>query len=109
MLGVAYKRDINDVRESPALGIAEQLLDKGADLCYHDPFIPEMRLDGKGTLKNTELTDEILRQCDCVLVVTDHSALDYEKVVTLAPLIIDTRNATRKLDVAEHEAKIIRL
>jgi UDP-N-acetyl-D-glucosamine dehydrogenase len=109
MLGVAYKRDIDDVRESPALGIAEQLLDKGADLIYHDPFIAEMRLDGKGTLKNTDLTDETLSHCDCVLIVTDHSAIDYEKVVSLAPLIVDTRNATRKLNVAEHRAKIIRL
>ena len=109
MLGVAYKKDIDDVRESPALGIAEQLLEKGAKLEYHDPFIPEMRLDGKGTLKNVELTDEALKGCDCVLIVTDHSAFDYAKIVSLAPLIIDTRNATRKLNLPEHEAKIIRL
>jgi UDP-N-acetyl-D-glucosamine dehydrogenase len=109
LLGVAYKRDIDDVRESPAIGIAEQLLDKGADLVYHDPFIAEMRLDGKGSLKNTELTDEILSNSDCVLIVTDHSTVDYEKVVSLAPLIVDTRNVTRKLDLAKHEAKIIRL
>jgi UDP-N-acetyl-D-glucosamine dehydrogenase len=109
MLGVAYKRDIDDVRESPAIGIAEQLLNKGANLSYHDPFIAEMRLDGKDTLKNCELTDESLSHCDCVLIVTDHSAIDYEKVVRLAPLIIDTRNVTRKLNLAEHEAKITRL
>jgi UDP-N-acetyl-D-glucosamine dehydrogenase len=109
MLGVAYKRDIDDVRESPAIGIAEQLLDKGANLTYHDPFIAEMRLDGKGTLKNSELSDEVLKNCDCVLIVTDHSAIDYAKVVSLAPLIVDTRNATRKLNLPEHEAKVIRL
>lgn len=109
MLGVAYKRDIDDVRESPAIGIAEQLLNKGANLTYHDPFIAEMRLDGKETLKNSELTDESLSNCDCVLIVTDHSAIDYEKVVRLAPLVIDTRNVTRKLNLAEHEAKITRL
>jgi UDP-N-acetyl-D-glucosamine dehydrogenase len=109
MLGVAYKRDIDDVRESPALGIAEQLLNKGANLTYHDPFIAEMRLDGKDTLKNSELTDASLSHCDCVLIVTDHSGIDYAKVVRLAPLIIDTRNVTRKLNLAEHEAKITRL
>jgi UDP-N-acetyl-D-glucosamine dehydrogenase len=109
ILGVAYKRDIDDVRESPALGIAEQLLDKGANLTYHDPFIAQMRLDGKGTLKNSELTDESLSNCDCVLIITDHTGIDYEKVVRLAPLVIDTRNATRKLNLSEYEAKIIRL
>ena len=109
MLGVAYKRDIDDVRESPAIGIAEQLLNKGANLAYHDPYISEMRLDGKETLKNSELTDDALSHCDCVLIVTDHTGIDYAKVVTLAPLVIDTRNATRKLNLAEHEAKIIRL
>lgn len=109
MLGVAYKKDIDDVRESPALAVAEQLLDKGAALSYHDPFIAEMRLDGKGTLQNTELSDEVLQGCDCVVIVTDHSQIDYAQVVRLAPLIIDTRNATRSLDVAEHRAKIVRL
>jgi UDP-N-acetyl-D-glucosamine dehydrogenase len=109
MLGVAYKRDIDDVRESPAIGIAEQLLGKGVHLTYHDPFIAEMRLDGKESLKSCELTDESVRDCDCVLIVTDHTGIDYAKVVKLAPLIIDTRNATRKLDLAEYEAKIIRL
>ncbi|MBI3654534.1 MAG: nucleotide sugar dehydrogenase [Acidobacteria bacterium] len=109
MLGVAYKRDINDVRESPALGIAEQLLDKGAEFLYHDPFVAQMRLDGKGTLTSVALTDELLQSCDCVLIVTDHTGFDYANIVRLAPLIVDTRNATRKLDVAAHEAKIIRL
>jgi len=107
MLGVAYKKDIDDVRESPALGIAEELLQKGAKLEYHDPFIPEMRLDGKGTLKNIELTDAALKGCDCVVIVTDHSDFDYANIVSLAPLIVDTRNATRKLSLPEHEAKII--
>ncbi len=109
LLGVAYKRDIDDVRESPALGIAEQLLDKGALLSYHDPHIAKMNLDGKGALESVPLSDELLSQCDAVVIVTDHSAIDYAKVVTLAPLIIDTRNATRILNLSEQEAKIIRL
>jgi UDP-N-acetyl-D-glucosamine dehydrogenase len=109
VLGVAYKRDINDVRESPALGIVDQLLHKGAHVSYHDPFIAEMNLDGKGTLTSVEMTDEALAGCDCAVIVTDHSGVDYSRVVRLAPIIIDTRNVTRKLGMPEHEEKIIRL
>jgi len=109
VLGVAYKRDINDVRESPALGIADQLLHKGAEISYHDPFIPEMTLDGRGSLTSVQLTDETLAGCDCVVIVTDHSDVDYSRVLRLAQLVIDTRNVTRKLEMPEHEAKIVRL
>ena len=109
VLGVAYKRDINDVRESPALGIVDQLLHKGAEVSYHDPFIPEMNLDGKGTLASVELADETLQSCDCAVIVTDHSKVDYSRVLKLAPLIVDTRNVTRKLGMPEYEGKIVRL
>jgi UDP-N-acetyl-D-glucosamine dehydrogenase len=109
VLGVAYKRDINDVRESPALGIVDQLLHKGAVVSYHDPFVAEMNLDGKGTLASVELTDEALKGCDCAVIVTDHSGVDYSRVLRLAPIIVDTRNVTRKLGMPEHEEKIIRL
>ena len=109
VLGVAYKRDINDVRESPALGIVDQLLHKGAQVSYHDPYIAEMNLDGKGTLASVELTDEALSNCDCAVIVTDHSEIDYARVVRLAPLVIDSRNATRKLNMPDAEGKIIRL
>jgi UDP-N-acetyl-D-glucosamine dehydrogenase len=109
VLGVAYKRDINDVRESPALGIVDQLLRKGAAVSYHDPFVPEMKLDGKGSLTSVELTDEALDRCDCAVIVTDHSKVDYARVLKVAPLVVDTRNVTRKLGMPEHEAKIVRL
>ncbi|HSF23110.1 MAG TPA: nucleotide sugar dehydrogenase, partial [Blastocatellia bacterium] len=109
VIGVAYKRDINDVRESPALGIVEQLQRKGAAASYHDPFIPEMTIDGTGSLTGVELTDEELLQCDCAVIVTDHSKVDYGRVLKLAPLVIDTRNVTRRLGLPEHEAKIVRL
>jgi UDP-N-acetyl-D-glucosamine dehydrogenase len=109
VLGVAYKRDINDVRESPALGIVEQLMHKGGSVSYYDPFVPEMSLDGRGSLSTVELTDEIISNCDCALIVTDHSEVDYTKVLKLASLVIDTRNVTRKLGITEHEAKIVRL
>ena len=109
ILGVAYKRDINDVRESPALGIVEQLMHKGAEVSYHDPFVPEMNLDGRGSLASVPLSDAALSSCDCAVIVTDHSDLDYSRVVRLAPLVVDTRNATRKLGTPEHQEKIIRL
>jgi UDP-N-acetyl-D-glucosamine dehydrogenase len=109
LLGVAYKRDIDDVRESPALGIAEQLLEKGAELSYHDPYIEEMRLEGKASLRSVELSEERLRESDCVLIVTDHRGVDYEKVVRLSKLLVDTRNATRKVTGQGQQTHIIRL
>ncbi len=109
VIGVAYKRDINDVRESPALGIVDQLMHKGAEVSYHDPFIPEMTVDGRGSLASVPLTDETLRACDCSIIVTDHSGVDYSRVLKLAPLVVDTRNVTRKLGLPEYEEKIVRL
>ena len=109
VIGVAYKRDINDVRESPALGIVDQLMHKGAEVSYHDPFIPEMTLDGRGSLAGVPLADETLSACDCAIIVTDHSGVDYSRVLRLAPLVVDTRNVTRKLGLPEYEEKIVRL
>src|SRR5678815_2140375 len=109
LLGVAYKRDINDVRESPALGVIDQLLHKGANVSYHDPFVPDMKLDGEGSLKSVELSDENLGNSDCVLILTDHSGVDYSRAVRLAPLIVDTRNITRRLGLPEYDSKIVRL
>jgi UDP-N-acetyl-D-glucosamine dehydrogenase len=109
VVGVAYKRDINDVRESPALGIVDQLMHKGAEVSYHDPFIAEMTVDGRGPLVGVALTDETLRACDCAIIVTDHSDVDYSRVLKLAPLVVDTRNVTRRLGLPEYEDKIVRL
>jgi UDP-N-acetyl-D-glucosamine dehydrogenase len=109
VIGVAYKRDINDVRESPALGIVEQLMRKGGSVIYYDPFVPEMTLDGRGSLSTVQLTDEVISTCDCAVIVTDHSDVDYSQVLKLAPLVVDTRNVTRKLGMTEQESKIVRL
>ena len=109
VVGVAYKRDINDVRESPALGIVDQLMHKGGAVSYHDPFVPQMTVDGRDSLASVPLTDEALSSCDCVVIVTDHSDVDYARVLRLAPLVVDTRNVTRKLGMPEYEAKIVRL
>ncbi|HWY22689.1 MAG TPA: nucleotide sugar dehydrogenase [Candidatus Acidoferrum sp.] len=98
ILGVAYKRDIDDLRESPALTIIELLQHEGAQVSYHDPYFPFI---GKGRkydlqMKRTEL--EKLGQYDCIVIVTDHSDYDYQKIVSEAQLVVDTRNATKGID-----------
>jgi UDP-N-acetyl-D-glucosamine dehydrogenase len=98
ILGVAYKRDIDDLRESPALTIIELLQHEGAQVSYHDPYFPFI---GKGRkydlqMKRTEL--EQLGQYDCIVIVTDHSDYDYKKIVSEARLVVDTRNATKGID-----------
>jgi UDP-N-acetyl-D-glucosamine dehydrogenase len=110
ILGVAYKRDIDDMRESPALSIIEELDSLGASVTYHDPFVPTLDLEGGGRrLESVPLDDAALTTADCVLIVTDHREVDYQRVATLAPLIVDTRNVTRQLDFAGLEAKVVRL
>ena len=115
LLGVAYKKDINDVRESPALSIIDRLRAKGANVRYHDPFVSEVRFDDAHTeaggepLQSVPLTNEELRSADCVIIVTDHSEIDYKRVCSLAPLIVDTRNALNGDVRRESSARIIRL
>jgi UDP-N-acetyl-D-glucosamine dehydrogenase len=96
ILGVAYKKDIDDVRESPALDVMRLLAEKGADVRYHDPHVAEVREDGQ-VQRSVELTDAELAAADCVVIATDHSAVDYGRVVAEARLVVDTRNAARAL------------
>jgi UDP-N-acetyl-D-glucosamine dehydrogenase len=96
VLGVAYKKDIDDMRESPALDVIRLLEDQGASVAYHDPHVPQYREDGHEH-KSVDLTDEELSGADAVVIITDHTALDYQRVVKLARVIVDTRNATAKL------------
>lgn len=115
ILGVAYKKDIDDMRESPALSIIDLLRADGAEVSYHDPFVPQVTFDhaytiGDGEpLANRELTDELISGADCVIICTEHTAVDYHRVCRFAPLIVDTRNALS----AEHrngsQARIVRL
>ena len=93
VLGVAYKRNIDDVRESPALDVMKLLEEKEAIVTYHDPFVPEFTEDGHRHA-SVELTDEVLRRADCVVIITDHQGIDYARVVRLARVVVDTRNAT---------------
>ncbi len=100
VLGVAYKKDIDDVRESPALKIMELLRRQGANLSYHDPYIPVIEPHGGSTvhLENVPLTDENLAAADCVLILTDHSTIDYERVAAQTNIVVDTRNATKNVE-----------
>ena len=115
VLGVAYKKDIADVRESPALSIIDRLRAKGAEVSYHDPFIPELRFDDTHTegggepLSSAELTDDAVRAADCCVIVTDHSQVDYKRLCELSKLIVDTRNALGAELRRASPAKIIRL
>ncbi len=102
VLGVAYKRDVDDVRESPAIEIVGRLRARGADVRYHDPWVPAFRTDGIA-LESVNL-DEGLAWCQLALITTDHSRVDYAHVVRQAPVVVDTRNATRH--VAEHRERI---
>lgn len=99
VLGVAYKKDIDDIRESPALKIIDQLMSKQAHIAYHDPYIPHVRphLEVKLNLDSVDLTTETISDADCVLIITDHTHVDYELVVRHAKVVVDTRNATRQI------------
>ena len=96
VLGVAYKRDVNDVRESPALDIIRLLAADGAQVEYHDPFVPEVAEDGT-SLSSVALTDEALSEADAVVIVTDHSEVDYGRVLELAGVVVDARHVTAPL------------
>jgi UDP-N-acetyl-D-glucosamine dehydrogenase len=94
VLGVAYKRDIDDVRESPALDLMAELLARKACVSFHDPFVPQVTFEGR-TFQSAALTPERLQAADCVVIATDHSALDWDLVRAHARVIVDTRNALR--------------
>ncbi len=106
ILGVAYKRDVNDARESPAFEVIEILLKKGAVVIYHDPYIPE--LEGASFfLKSVRLTSSLLKAQDAVLVLTDHSSFDWEEIIPKCKILFDTRNATK--NVARGAERVVRL
>ncbi len=98
VLGVAYKRDTSDIRESPALDIMRLLRERGARVDYHDPFIPRLAAGAAGPAgRSVPLTERRLKEYDCAVIVTDHSEIDYQKVVDSSTVVVDTRNATRAL------------
>ena len=93
--GVAYKRDVGDMRESPALDLIELLVRRGAEVSYSDPWVPELRESAR-TLKAVPEADALRRRPDCVVICTDHSAFDWKALVTSGVPILDTRDALRK-------------
>ena len=107
LAGVAYKKDVDDPRESPSFELMELLLRRGAELTYSDPHVPrlpKMRHFDLPTMTSQELTPAFLQSLDAVLIATDHSAFDYDMIVKHAPLVIDTRNATA--NVKDNREKI---
>jgi UDP-N-acetyl-D-glucosamine dehydrogenase len=98
ILGVAYKKDVDDLRESPALTIIELLRDSGVTVDYHDPYFPRVGRGRKYNLQLDRVPLDAIGSYDCVVIVTDHSTYDYVAIVRDAQLIVDTRNATRGID-----------
>jgi UDP-N-acetyl-D-glucosamine dehydrogenase len=98
LLGVAYKKDIDDLRESPSLKLMQLLIERGAKLDYNDPFFPalhKMRHYDYSAMRSADISPKSLAAYDCVLIATDHSSYDYEKIVENSKLVVDSRNATR--------------
>lgn len=115
ILGVAYKKDIDDMRESPALSIIDLLRARKADVVYHDPFVPEVNFDDAHTIGNAEplssvaLTVDEVKASDCVIIVAEHTDVDYNMVTKNAKIIVDTRNALDEKTRNGSKARIIRL
>jgi UDP-N-acetyl-D-glucosamine dehydrogenase len=99
LVGVAYKRDVNDMRESPALDVLELLTKRGAVLSYSDPFVPELQHGGH-TLKSVDMANALGSKPDCAVICTDHTAFDYDALISSGTLVVDTRNALKGRDAA---------
>jgi UDP-N-acetyl-D-glucosamine dehydrogenase len=106
ILGAAYKADVDDVRESPAIHIIELLRRKGVNAAYNDPHVPMLRVEVGEDLESVALTDSELEKADCVVIVTSHSAYEWQQVAVKARVVVDTRNALKQFD---GPAKIVRL
>ncbi len=107
LLGVAYKANVADVRESPALDVVSLLQARGADLCYHDPYVPSIATADGGKLESCELNAELLRESDCVVVTAAHSSIDWQLVADETTAVVDTRNALA--DVQASRARVYKL
>jgi UDP-N-acetyl-D-glucosamine dehydrogenase len=104
LVGVAYKRDVNDMRESPALDVLELLAKRGAALSYSDPFVPELMHDGR-MLASIDLAAAVAKPVDCAVICTDHTGFDYDALIDSGTLVVDTRNALK----ARQSSTIFRL
>jgi UDP-N-acetyl-D-glucosamine dehydrogenase len=106
VLGVAYKKNVSDCRESPALDVMRMLANKHALLSYNDPYVPSLKLNGS-LLKSLKLSPDVLAGHDCVVIITDHNVYDFRDIVSSSKLVIDTRNATK--DLQEFKDRILKL
>lgn len=106
VLGVAYKPNIDDMRESPALDVIHLLRQKGANVVYHDPYVPKLDLENEKFESVMDL-DQAIREADCTVIITNHSCYDYAKINEQARLIVDTRNGLGKL--GKNNPKVVRL
>ncbi|MFL5737370.1 MAG: UDP binding domain-containing protein, partial [Actinomycetota bacterium] len=94
---VAYKAGVDDLRESPSLGVVERLVEKGAEVSFHDSFIPEIHVRGQ-QMKSETFDESLVAAQDCVVILTDHPGVDYETVIRIAALVFDTRGITVRMD-----------
>ena len=97
ILGVSYKKDVSDLRESPSLDVIRLLQEKGAKVSYCDPYVPVIHMDSGPVMKAVPLNEKALKSADCVAVITDHSHFNYQWVVDQSSLVVDTRNATKNV------------
>jgi UDP-N-acetyl-D-glucosamine dehydrogenase len=104
VLGLSYKKDVDDLRESPSLTVIELLQKRGARVEYNDPFFPSVGKGRKYNLNMNRTSLDKISEFDCVVIVTDHSDYDYQKIVNEAKLVVDTRNATKGIS----SSKIVR-
>jgi UDP-N-acetyl-D-glucosamine dehydrogenase len=108
VLGVAYKKDSDDVRESPALDLMTELVARKAQVSYHDPYVAHVAL-GADTYASQPLTPALLQAADCVVVATDHSAIDWALVRAQARVVVDARNALRAVPELAGGARVVKL
>jgi UDP-N-acetyl-D-glucosamine dehydrogenase len=106
VLGVTYKANISDMRESPALDLIHLLSETGADITYHDPYVPNLVTNGL-TMKSVVLDQETLQAADCVVIATDHNSYDWDWIVENSQLVMDTRNATKS--VKKNSSRVVKL
>ncbi len=106
VVGVAYKSNVADVRESPALEVMQRLREKGADVAYHDPHVPEVTLES-GTLKSVDLSDDQVASADLVVILTDHAAVETARLVARAQRVFDTRNASKGLTEGREKVRLL--
>jgi len=107
VLGVSYKKDISDLRESPSLDVIRLLQEQGAKVKYSDPFVPVIKMDDGPDLKTSPLNEKSLQSADCVVIVTDHSTFNYQWIIDNSPVVVDTRNATK--NVINGRSKIFKI